>query len=480
MVSQTNPQMSSESSSDFTISPSPWKPEHLVNITDVRTLSLPSKTAITSTSEPDWAAFVAIDWADQRHAWAMQVPGQQKRETGQLTHTPEAIHAWVSELRKRFADRPIAVALEQSRGALLFALSKYANLILFPLHPAMAASFRQAMYPSGSKSDPADAGVQLELLLKHRERLPVWKPDDEQTRELQFLVEDRRRLVDHKTALLNQLTGRLKLYFPQMLSWFGSADSGLLWRVLEQWPDLESLQKAGRRKLKALLEQDARSTPEDMPGLLKEVASAVVATHDGPVIRSAARFVQGLVRQLQILRVSIREYEQRIQELVASHPDFAIVDSFPGVGQALAPRLIASLGTQRERFADAASIQSYSGIAPVREASGKREWVHARWACPKFVKQTFQEWAQHSLGRCAWARAHYDTQRARGHGHQAAVRSVAFKWIRILFRCWTDRTPYDDNLYSQRLAHRAQIAPARTPLQFMWKKSAGFFKPAAL
>ena len=153
------------------------------------------------------------------------------------------------------------------------------------------------------------------------------------------------------------------------------------------------------------------------------------------------------------------------------------MSSFPGIGNALAPRLIAALGTQRERFPDAGSIQSYSGIAPVREASGKREWVHVRWACPKFIKQTFQEWAQHSMTRCAWARSHYEAQRARGKGHQAAVRSLAFKWIRILFRCWKDRTPYDESRYTERLGRRS--AAPNADVRIMWENVAGVSKPAA-
>jgi transposase len=98
---------------------------------------------------------------------------------------------------------------------------------------------------------------------------------------------------------------------------------------------------------------------------------------------------------LDSIRVARRIFGEG--HVAQQHPDFPIVSSFPGIGKALAPCLIAALGTQRERFPDARSIQSYSGIAPVREASGRREWVHARWACPKFLKQTFQEWAQHSM-----------------------------------------------------------------------------------
>ena len=160
--------------------------------------------------EPEWAAFVAIDWADKKHAWSLYVAGAPKREHGEIEHSPEAIHIWISQLTTRFAGRPIVVCVEQSRGALLFALSKYDNLVLYPIHPAVANDFRKAVYPSGNKSDPVDADVLLDFLLTHRDRLRLWRPDTEQTRELQFLVEDRRCMVNEKTRCLNRLTQRLK------------------------------------------------------------------------------------------------------------------------------------------------------------------------------------------------------------------------------------------------------------------------------
>lgn len=165
------------------------------------------------------------------------------------------------------------------------------------------------------------------------------------------------------------------------------------------------------------------------------------------------------------------------QELSETHPDFAIVSSFPGVGPALAPRLIAALGTQRDRFASAHELQSYSGIAPVKESSGKRCWIHMRWACPKFVRQTFQEWAQHSIPRSEWARAYYHRQRARGKQHHAIIRSLAFKWIRILYRCWQNRTPYQEALYSAALPRRAPDKTA--PVEFVWTTTTSFSKISA-
>ena len=59
----------------------------------------------------------------------------------------------------------------------------------------------------------------------------------------------------------------------------------------------------------------------------------------------------------------------------------------------LVPRLLAAFGTRPERFATADDLQAYSGIAPVTERSGKHEMVRFRWACPKFLRQTFHEFA---------------------------------------------------------------------------------------
>ncbi|HEY6991006.1 MAG TPA: transposase [Bryobacteraceae bacterium] len=131
---------------------------------------------------------------------------------------------------------------------------------------------------------------------------------------------------------------------------------------------------------------------------------AIPVTHDAAVLSSSVLFVTTQARHLHVLRNTIRQYEKRIHQLTETHLDFPIVSSFPGLGPALAPQLIAALGAQRGRFANAHQLPSYSGIAPVQKSSDKRCGVHVRWACPKFVRQTFQEWAQHSPAPSAWAR----------------------------------------------------------------------------
>ena len=186
--------------------------------------------------EPQFAAFVSIDWADKKHVWCLQAAGSEKRESGELVHTPEAVEAWVGELGQRFAHRPIAVALEQSRGALVFM-----PLHLFPVPSTMSARMRKALYPSGSKDDPRDADLLLDILLQHRDKLHRLSPDTEATRRVQNLVEERRKLVDEKTAQANRLTSDLKIYFPQGRDWFERLDTELVCDLLERWPTLEEL-----------------------------------------------------------------------------------------------------------------------------------------------------------------------------------------------------------------------------------------------
>jgi hypothetical protein len=171
-------------------------------------------------SAVEFAAFLAIDWADQKHVWKLYVPESGSFESGELNHRPEEIEVWATGLAERFGSRPIAVALEQSRGALLYILTKYGHFKIHPVHPATLASYRKSFSPSGAKDDDRDVALILDLLLKHGERLRPLPTETTETRLLALLSEQRRHQVDQKTAQLNRLTTNLKLYFPQILEWF--------------------------------------------------------------------------------------------------------------------------------------------------------------------------------------------------------------------------------------------------------------------
>jgi hypothetical protein len=183
----------------------------------------------------------AIDWADQKHYWSLRAAGSPNIERGTLDNTPEAVEAWMIELHLRFGQWPIAVALEQRRGALVIMLSKYAQVHLYTVHPLTLARFREAWYPSRSKNDLKDADLLLEILTAHRARLRRLDPNTAEMRLLQSLVENRRKLVDHRTAVSNRLTDTLKIVFPQVLRWFDDVASPLVGDLIEQWPSLTGI-----------------------------------------------------------------------------------------------------------------------------------------------------------------------------------------------------------------------------------------------
>jgi hypothetical protein len=212
---------------------------------------------------------------------------------------------------------------------------------------------------------------------------------------------------------------------------------------------------------------------------IQAIYQALPATRDQAVLEAGRRITRGLVALLATLRSNITAFDQRIAELVDSHPDAALFASLPGAGDVLVPRLIVAFGTHRDYYQSSQEMQRYSGIAPVKESSGKSQRVHCRFACPKFLRQTFHEFAGHSIGHSEWAKAYYEHLRNdEKKDHHAAVRSLAFKWIRIIFRCWQDRKPYDEEIYLQSLRRRGSLLGAAlgSTTQFGYTMVAGFKK----
>ena len=184
------------------------------------------------------------------------------------------------------------------------------------------------------------------------------------------------------------------------------------------------------------------------------VQKAVPVTDETAVIESFVLRVQLVCRQLQLVQRSVAEFDRQIVQAYAAHPDHVIFESLPGAGPVLGPRLLASMGSQRERFGAAAELQHYSGIAPVTKKSGGSCYIHRRYLCPKFHKQSFHEYAKESILWSRWAAAYYLQQRTKGSPHHTAVRALAFKWQRIIWRCWQDREPYDELKYEAGLKQR--------------------------
>ncbi len=415
----------------------------------------------SGSEQPKVAAFVGIDWADQKHDVVLRSVGDPAKLEHQVVKSEiNALTDWIAQMHERFgAKGKVLVCLEQSRGALIYQLMAYELFELYPINPSQLAYYRKTFFSSGAKDDRPDADLLSELLMCHRDRLKAWKPDDQLTRELASLNEGRRNAVNRRTELANEIKSQLKLYFPVALKILeNDITTALAADLLVQWPTLAELQKVSPGKLRKFFYGHNSRQEKKILERLALINQAKPLTADSAIIRPTALRVKMLAQQLKSLLPYIALYEKQIAELFGSHPDRFLFDNLPGAGPALGPRLLTAFGTDRGRFEVAGDLLNLTGVAPVRIASGKktgkRASVHFRRACPKFLRQSFHEFGECSIRYCSWAQACYQAQRDRGKGHHTAVRAVAFKWIRILFACWKQRIPYDHDRYLKALQSR--------------------------
>lgn len=402
----------------------------------------------------EFEVFVGIDWADRKHVGHI-ITGNGKKRGFELDQTPSAIANWVQSMIKQFGRGRIAVCLEQSRGALVAALMKYRNLVLFPVNPKQLARFREAMNPSGSKDDPTDAELLAELVLQHRSHLRAWVPDDALTRQIGRCTESRRKLVDDRKRLSQRLRQLLKEYYPLAVEMFEECLTSKMARdFLMRWPTMAKAKRAHPKYLRKFFQEHNCRSQEKIQARIDRIRKAEPLTTDEAIVAPAVLMVKAIVEQLRALEKAIKAFDEEIAILFNRHEDAGVFKSLPGAGPALAPRLLAAMGTDRNRFENAEAIQSYSGIAPVTKKSGRTQIIHRRYACPKFIRQTFHEFAEKSIPHSEWAHAFYQRLRSRGKKHNAAVRALAFKWIRIINRLWRSRQTYDERRYIQTLRKR--------------------------
>lgn len=411
----------------------------------------PTADSTVSLDSAVTGAFVSIgiDWADREHAFAATLPDG-TIEQGSFKHSPAAIKQWIDSFQKRFPQATLDICIETSRGALINALVQFDGVAIYPVNPYAISSYRKAFSHGGGKSDPVDAKLIMQFLTQHKQGIRPLNPNSPLTRELDALTKHRRNLVDQRVALSNQLSALLKAYFPALID-LGAAKpyAVFLLAILMRWPTLADVQKAGPAKLRKLLL--GLGTKARIEQRIELLMKAIPLSTDEVLLRTNARLAKAIAGQLQQLNKSIKEYDLEIKRLVQTHEDFAIFESLPGASDKTQARMIAAMGDDRARFDSPESLQAAAGIAPLTTQSGKSRKVSRRWASTTFMMQTFHEFAGLSIRKCQWAKAYYESQKAKGKSSNSAKRALAYKWIRIIHRCWVTKTPYSESKYIERL-----------------------------
>ncbi len=395
--------------------------------------------------------WIGFDWGARQHAFAWQDRSGQKA-SGTLAHSPESLHQWLQELGRKY--RSGFLAIEGTPALVMPALTQYPWLTIYPINPVTSERFRKAFTPSGATDDLPAAQDLLDLVRAHADRLRPWQGLDGPTQKLLQLAQARRDMVDRRTQLVLQLDSVLKSFYPQALALVGELNSVLAVEFLRRWPDLLSLKAAKPATLKRFYYQHQVRSAALVEKRLALIREAVALTSDELCVRVGVLQVQQLVDQLAVFHKHIPLLDKAIRQAFAEHPDAHLFRDLPGAGAQMAPRLCAAFGADRERYPTAQSLQKYAGVAPVVEKSGQQKWVHWRWNAPRFLRQTLVEWAGLSIRWSVWAKRYYEAMAQKGKKHAVIIRALAFKWLRILWKCWQTRTPYDEARYLAALARR--------------------------
>lgn len=410
------------------------------------------KTPITQTDSKTPACplvcWVGLDWADQQHCLSVRTSATEPGQRSFVNQKPEELDEFFLKLRAQHPQGGIAVGIEQSRGPALYALLKYDFLVIYPVNPRSLADYRRAFNVSGAKDDPRDADLLAEMVSLHAGRLRPLESEEPLTRQLRLLTEHRREFIADRTQASNRLTATLKCYYPLALEMVGESLSDRIGLdFLRRWPNFAALKRARPEALRDFFCKHNSRSEEAITARLDAWAKAKPLTEDPALLGPLQLAAQQLVAQLRKLAQIIAEYDDCIAKVFAQHSEAWLFKKLPGAGPALAPRLAAAFGTIRANFASREDLLCLSGVAPVRKQSGGQMVVHFRHARPLFLHQTFVEFAKCSIGRCDWARLLYEHERKNNKSQWAAIRKVAFKWMRILWRCWQDGQAYDETKY---------------------------------
>jgi transposase len=403
--------------------------------------------------------FVGIDWAMAEHAVCVLDQTGRKIAAFTINHTAAGFDRLATRLGTLAPPEQVAVAIERPDGRLVDALLE-AGYPVVPVKPNAIKTWREAEVPSGAKSDPGDAHVIADYLRMRIHRLRPATPFSEHTKALRAVVRTRTDLVETRVAATNQLAALLDAHWPGAKTIFANLDSAIALAFLTRYPTAASAARLTEKQLAAFCAKQGYSGKRPATVLLTRLRSAPAGTTDPVACEGVRDAVLAQVGVLTALTTAIKALDRSITEKMDTHPDGDIFRSFPRTGTINAAQILAEWGDAREAFDHPDTIAALAGITPVTKASGKHRSVSFRWACNKRLRVAITTFAANSRFSSTWAAEIYHRARAAGKDHPHATRILARAWVRVMWRCWQNNTPYDPTLHGKARQHTDHQAAA--------------------
>ena len=389
--------------------------------------------------------YAGFDWARDHHAVVI-VNAQ-----GQIVADFEFQHSL--EGWKRFGEQTapwpnLAVAIETNQGAAVDQLLQRGYTV-YPVNPVASESYRKRKAPSGTKTDHLDGWGLADALRVDGHGWKALQPIDPLTLQLRLLCRDEVDLIEQRTLFVNKLQQALVEYYPAALEAFDDWTCPFTWDFIIEFPTPQALVQAGQRRWVKFLHTHKLWRADTADQRLALFAQADQFQASAPIVQAKSQLAVSLCKLLRTLDQQLEHYRRQIETLFQDHPDHDLFGSLPGAKKVLAPRLLAAIGADPQRYGSQEVLQCFAGTAPVCYQSGKVHRVRMRWACDKFMRHTVHLWANSFRRASAWGQTYYQKKRQQGMSHACALRCLGQRLLKILFRMLTDRKPYDAELHAR-------------------------------
>jgi transposase len=389
--------------------------------------------------------YAGFDWAKDHHA--VVIVNRQGRIVADFEFE-HSLEGWKSFAERTSAWPNLVVAIETSQGAAVDQLLQ-GQYTLYPVHPVAAQRYRERKAPSGTKTDHLDAWGLADALRSDGHGWKALQPLDPLTQQLRLLCRDEVTLIQERTALVNKLQQALAEYYPAALEAFEDWTAAFTWEFVLAFPTPRALATAGKRRWEKFLHTHKLWRPETVEKRLKIFADADQFKASNPIVKAKSKMAVSLCKLLCTLAKQLALYRKEIEDLFRDHPDHDLFGSLPGAKEVLAPRLLAAVGNDPERYGSHEVLRCIAGTAPVSYQSGKLDKVRVRWACDKFMRHTVHLWADCFRRASAWGQTYYQQKRQEGMTHVCALRCLGQRLLKILFRMITTKIPYDAELHAR-------------------------------
>jgi len=395
----------------------------------------------------DWKEithYAGFDWAREHH---VVVIVDRAGETVADFEFEHSLEGWKSFGEKTAAWPNLAVAIETNQGAAVDQLLQR-DYTVYPVNPVAAESYRKRKAPSGNKTDHVDGWGLADALRVDGQGWKALQPLDPLTQKLRLLCHDEVSLIQQRTLLVNQLQQALVEYYPAALEAFDDWTDSFTWAFVIEFPTPQGLVKAGKRRWEKFLHTHKLWRPQTSERRLGIFAQADQFKASDAIVEAKSQLAVSLCKLLRTLDQQLKQYRHQIEKLFKEHPDHDLFGSLPGAKKVLAPRLLAAIGNDPERYGSHQVLQAFAGTAPVNYQSGQVKKTKIRWACDKFLRHTVHLWSDCFRKASAWGQTYYGKKRAEGMSHACALRCLGQRLLKIVFRMLTDKKPYDAELHA--------------------------------